>query len=191
MLRLMRRPTRVLCAVLAPNPGEPTAEVRLGIRGIFVGLSLGKEESQTRSMLADPAKVANSPSLRRRRGRPCHLQDSPRRLCCLRHLSKRSMLSRRPSRLRAGRAALWARRDVTRRHPSRPHGLARRPWALDSTSYCLLVPPGRSRGTPQGSPTTLLVSSPTPGDFSSSARLAVTKASRSPRATRCGTSGGG
>ena len=97
MLRLMRRPTRVLCAVLAPNPGEPTAEVRLGIRGIFVGVFLGKQESQTRSMLADHAKMANSPSLRRRRGRPCHLQDSPRRLCCLRHLSKRSMLSRRSS----------------------------------------------------------------------------------------------
>lgn len=43
-LRLMRRPTRVLCAELTPNPGEPAADVRLEIRGILVGVSLGKED---------------------------------------------------------------------------------------------------------------------------------------------------
>jgi hypothetical protein len=45
-LRLIRRPTRVLCAELTPNPGEPAAEVRLEIRGIFVGVSLGKEDTE-------------------------------------------------------------------------------------------------------------------------------------------------
>jgi len=45
-LRLMRRPTRVLCAELTPNPGEPAADVRLEIRGIFVGVSLDKEDKE-------------------------------------------------------------------------------------------------------------------------------------------------
>lgn len=45
-LRLMRRPTRVLCAELTPNPGEPAADVRLEIRGIFVGVSLCKEDME-------------------------------------------------------------------------------------------------------------------------------------------------
>ena len=45
-LRLIRRPTRVLCAELTPNPGEPAADVRLEIRGIFVGVSLDKEDME-------------------------------------------------------------------------------------------------------------------------------------------------
>ena len=45
-LRLMRRPTRVLCAEFTPNPGEPAADVRLEIRGIFVGVSLCKEDME-------------------------------------------------------------------------------------------------------------------------------------------------
>ena len=43
-LRLIHRPTRVLCAELTPNPGEPAVDVQLEIRGIFVGISLGKED---------------------------------------------------------------------------------------------------------------------------------------------------
>lgn len=45
-LRLTRRPTRVLCAELIPNPGEPAADVRLEMRGIFVGVSLDKEDTE-------------------------------------------------------------------------------------------------------------------------------------------------
>ena len=44
MLRLMHRPTGVLCAELTPNPGEPIVDVRIEIRGIFVGVSLGEED---------------------------------------------------------------------------------------------------------------------------------------------------